>query len=92
MHVLARDVKALKSLEPFAKTVQEERLAAKNQLGEAFGSKKAKQAIKAMERNKVDVSAMENVVGHIQGSIEAGTVALPSRGQSNIVESRQTLK
>lgn len=82
LHVLSRDVKAVKSLESLARTSHEERMIARNDLGEAFGSKKAKQAIKAMERNKVDVSAMENVIGHIQGSIEASTVTLPSRGQS----------
>ena len=79
LHVLTRDVKALKSLDPLA-TGSEERIQARNLLGEAFGSKKAKQAIRAMERNRVDVSAMEGVASHLQDTIEAATESLPSQG------------
>lgn len=79
LHLLTRDVKALKSLNPLA-TGSEERVQARNLLGEAFGSKKAKQAIRAMERNRVDVSAMEGVANHLQDSIEAATGSLPSQG------------
>lgn len=79
LHVLIRDVKALKSLDPLS-AGSEEREKSRNLLGEAFGSKKAKQAIRAMERNRVDVSAMEGVASHLQGSIEAGTESLPSKG------------
>ncbi|KAF8515700.1 RNA polymerase I associated factor, A49-like protein [Hysterangium stoloniferum] len=77
LHVLSRDIKAFKSLDPLAVS-QDERSKARNELGEAFGSKKAKLAIKAMERNRVDVSAMEGVAGHLQDSIDAGTGSLPS--------------
>lgn len=43
--------------------------AQRNDLGETFGTKKAKSQIKAEERNKVDVGAMEGVRGHLMGSI-----------------------
>ncbi|KIO01880.1 hypothetical protein M404DRAFT_28390, partial [Pisolithus tinctorius Marx 270] len=56
------------------------RLEARVALGESFGTKKAKLAIKAQERNKVDVSAMETVVDHLQESIQKSTQALPSKG------------
>ncbi|KAF8578888.1 RNA polymerase I associated factor, A49-like protein [Ramaria rubella] len=80
LHVLTRDVKAFKSLDPLASGLAfEERVKARNLLGEAFGSKKAKQAIRATERNRVDVSAMEGVAGYLQDSIDAGTGSLPSK-------------
>ncbi|GJJ09367.1 hypothetical protein Clacol_003589 [Clathrus columnatus] len=85
LHVLARDVKAVKSLDPLTTKNHEEWIAAKNALGETFGSKKTKQAIKTMERNKIDVSAMENVVGHIQGSIESGTLMLPTKEEAKVI-------
>ena len=79
LHILTHQVKALKSLKPAAVSTLQ-RLEARAALGESFGTKKAKQAIKAQERNKVDVSAMETVVDHLQGSIQRNTQALPSRG------------
>lgn len=41
----------------------------RNDLGEAFGTRKAKTQIKAEERNKVDVGAMQGVKGHLMESI-----------------------
>ncbi|KAI6142407.1 RNA polymerase I associated factor, A49-like protein [Pisolithus tinctorius] len=79
LHILTRDVKALKGQEPIAVSVLQ-RLEARAALGESFGTKKAKLAIKAQERNKVDVSAMETVVDHLQESIQKSTQALPSKG------------
>ena len=79
LHILTHQVKALKSLKPTpVSTLQ--RLEARAALGESFGTKKAKRAIKAQERNKVDVSAMETVADHLQESIQRNTQALPSRG------------
>jgi DNA-directed RNA polymerase I subunit RPA49 len=43
--------------------------ARRNDLGEAFGTRKAKTQIKADERNKVDIGAMEGVRGHLMESI-----------------------
>lgn len=41
----------------------------RNNLGEAFGTRKAKSQIKAEERNRVDVGAMQGVKGHLMDSI-----------------------
>ncbi|WWC61294.1 uncharacterized protein I303_103875 [Kwoniella dejecticola CBS 10117] len=43
--------------------------AQRNDLGETFGTRKAKTQIRAEERNKVDVGAMQGVKGHLMGSI-----------------------
>lgn len=79
LHILTHQVKALKSLKP-AEVSNLQRLEARAALGESFGTKKAKQAIKAQERNKVDASAMETVADHLQERIQRNTQALPSRG------------
>ncbi len=63
-------MKALKNIAPIT-SLTAERIVARNALGETFGTKKAQKAIRAAERNKVDVSAMQGVTSHIQGSIEA---------------------
>ena len=81
LHVMTRDVKALKSLNPLAASTKDGDKA-RNILGEAFGSKKAKRAIQATERNRVDISAMQGVVDHLQDGIEAGTGSLPSQSVS----------
>ncbi|KDQ16924.1 hypothetical protein BOTBODRAFT_30311 [Botryobasidium botryosum FD-172 SS1] len=80
-YVMAREVKSLKATNPAAVS-NLQRLQARNALGETFGTKKAKAAIRAAERNKVDVSAMEGVVGHLQDSIDANTVSLPTQEQA----------
>jgi DNA-directed RNA polymerase I subunit RPA49 len=49
-------------------------------LGKVFGTKKAKAAINAYERNRVDVSAMEDVAGVLQDRIDEGTENLPTQG------------
>lgn len=58
---------------------QQERLQARNALGDAFGTKKAKKAIKEAERNNVDIETMANVAGYIQQDISTNTDILPSR-------------
>lgn len=50
----------------------------KTHLGEAFGTRKAKSQIKAEERNRVDVSAMESVKGQLMDSI-VGTAPVPGK-------------
>ena len=53
---------------------------ARNQLGEAFGTKKARANIRAAERNKVDVSAMgDGVQDVLQGMIQSNTSTLPQK-------------
>ncbi|KAF9228125.1 RNA polymerase I associated factor, A49-like protein [Gyrodon lividus] len=81
LHILTHQVKSLKSLKPSEVSVLQ-RLEARAALGESFGTKKAKQAIKAQARNKVDVSAMETVADHLQESIERNTQALPSKEEA----------
>ncbi|KAH7882046.1 Rpa49 subunit specific to nuclear RNA polymerase I [Phlebopus sp. FC_14] len=81
LHTMTHQVKALKSLQP-APVSALERLEARAALGESFGTKKAKQAIKAQERNKVDVSAMETVADRLQESIQRNTEALPSKEEA----------
>ena len=79
-YVLSRTVKALKSIPPApAPTALEYKLARAN-LGEAFGTKKAKAAIRAEERNRVDVNAMQGVIEHVMDGIEIGAQHLPTTG------------
>ena len=81
LHVLSRRVKALKGLEnPEASALQWQE--ARAALGETFGTKKAKASIRAQERNKVDVAAMESVAEHLQERIELNTGSLPTQGKS----------
>ncbi|KAI0632958.1 RNA polymerase I associated factor A49-like protein [Trametes polyzona] len=77
LHILTRQVKALKNLRPIEVST-EERMAQRNNLGEAFGTKKAKAAIRARERNRVDIDAMKNVAGHLQDTIMQNTETLPT--------------
>ncbi|KZT23008.1 Rpa49 subunit specific to nuclear RNA polymerase I [Neolentinus lepideus HHB14362 ss-1] len=84
LHVFSRQVKALKGLEPAAVTAAQ-RLEARNALGEIFGTKKAQAIIRARERNKVDVSAMQNVAGHLQDRIENNTINLPTKEEAKAV-------
>jgi DNA-directed RNA polymerase I subunit RPA49 len=79
LHILTRQVKAFKGLEPTAVTAKE-RIEARNALGQTFGTKKAKAAIKTAEGNKVDVHAMEGVLPHLVDRIEKSTAALPTKG------------
>ncbi|CAE6459776.1 unnamed protein product [Rhizoctonia solani] len=78
LYDLTRTVKALKKLEPQAVS-QAQRMQARNALGEAFGTKKAKAAIKAAERNRVDVGAMKDVQDFVVDSVRGGTSALPTK-------------
>lgn len=80
LYTVTRDVKALKSFRSSAPNASE-RIAARNALGEAFGTKKAKANIRAYERNKVDVGALENVASALQDRIDLGTENLPSKGE-----------
>ncbi|KAI0651188.1 RNA polymerase I associated factor A49-like protein [Trametes meyenii] len=77
LHILTRRVKALKNLRPIEVST-EERMAQRNNLGEAFGTKKAKAAIRARERNRVDIDAMKDVAGHLQDTIMENTGTLPT--------------
>ena len=80
MQIMTRRVKGLKNLAPAPSTSSTERIVQRNTLGETFGTKKAQKAIRAAERNKIDVSAMQGVTDHIQDSIESNTKSLPTKG------------
>lgn len=79
MHILTRQVKALKNLKAIEVSV-DERMRLRNQLGEAFGTKKAKATIRARERNKMDIDAMQGVTTHLQDTIMENTGSLPTTG------------
>ncbi|PSS37246.1 hypothetical protein PHLCEN_2v884 [Hermanssonia centrifuga] len=81
LHILSRQVKALKNLKSI-EVSSEERIKLRNTLGETFGTKKAKAAIRAQERNRVDVDAMQGVAGHLQQRIQANTESLPTQAEA----------
>lgn len=73
-------MKALKSLPSSAAPSKVQYLEAKTALGETFGTKKQKANIRAQERNKINVSAMESVMNYVIDSIEKGAENLPTAG------------
>ena len=79
LYILSRQVKALKNLKPIEVST-DERIKQRNLLGETFGTKKAKAAIRAQERNRVDIDAMKSVAGHLQETIGENTGSLPTQG------------
>lgn len=79
-YVLSRTVKALKSIPPAPAPTAVEYKTARTNLGEAFGTKKAKAAIRAEERNRVDVGAMQGVIEHVMSGIDKGAEHLPTKG------------
>ncbi|KAL0575093.1 DNA-directed RNA polymerase I subunit rpa49 [Marasmius crinis-equi] len=90
-YILGRTVKRLKSLptasEPSALAYRE----ARTKLGETFGTKKAKAAIRAEERNRVDVSAMQGVMSHVMEGIQKGAEGLLTAEQAKQVEDSNRL-
>ena len=80
--ILSHTVKALKSIPPAPAPTARAFREARNNLGETFGTKKAKAAIRAQERNKVDVGAMEGVMGHVMEGIDKGAENLLTKGTS----------
>ncbi|KAF9451334.1 Rpa49 subunit specific to nuclear RNA polymerase I [Macrolepiota fuliginosa MF-IS2] len=74
--ILQRTVKALKSIQTTDAPTTPQYQQARTTLGETFGTKKAKAAIRAQERNKVDVSAMEGVMDYVMEGIEKGAEGL----------------
>ncbi|KAF7759726.1 hypothetical protein Agabi119p4_11421 [Agaricus bisporus var. burnettii] len=74
--ILQRTVKALKSAQPSDAPTTRQYQQARTALGETFGTKKAKAAIRAQERNKVDVGAMEGVMDYVMEGIDKGAQGL----------------
>ena len=83
LYPISRHIKTLKNFKP-TEPGSSEHFEARSMLGKAFGTKKAKAAIQARERNKVDVSAMEDVAGVLQDRIDEGTENLPTQGAFDI--------
>lgn len=81
-HILQRTVKALKSNQDAALSTTASYQQARTALGETFGTKKAKAAIRAHERNKIDVSAMEGAMDYVMQGIEKGVQGLMTTGPS----------
>lgn len=75
-HLMTHTVKALKNIKPVAAPSKTQFREAKNALGETFGTKKAKAAIRAQERNHVDVGAMTGVMDYVMDSINKGAEGL----------------
>jgi DNA-directed RNA polymerase I subunit RPA49 len=73
-----RTVKALKGIKSQV-SAQNSFLEAKNALGDTFGTKKARQQIKAMERNEVKVESLgQDVVSTMQNEIDVAAQAVPT--------------
>jgi hypothetical protein len=51
-----------------------------NELGQAFGTKKRKKAIKAQEINQIRVENMQDVAGKIQETIAEAAPVIPLQG------------
>jgi hypothetical protein len=72
VYLISRQIKALKN---FKSTIPDnlEYSQARSTLGKVFGTKKAEVAIHAQERNKLGLSAMEDVAGVLQDRTDEGT-------------------
>jgi DNA-directed RNA polymerase I subunit RPA49 len=79
VYLISRQIKALKNFKS-TKPDSLEYSQARNTLGKVFGTKKARAAIRAQERNKIDVSAMGDVAGVLQDRIDEATENLPTQG------------
>ncbi|EAU87662.1 Rpa49 subunit specific to nuclear RNA polymerase I [Coprinopsis cinerea okayama7 len=90
-HILVHTVKALKSIAPAPAPSKTQFREAKNALGETFGTKKAKAAIRAQERNHVDVGAMEGVMGYVMDSIDKGAEGLMTTEEAKVASDTNRL-
>ena len=84
MYLISRQIKALKSFKSTKPDNNLEYSQARSTLGKVFGTKKAKTAIHAQERNRIDVGAMEDVAGVLQDRIDEATENLPSQGAPQV--------
>lgn len=49
-------------------------------MGETFGTRRAKQAIRSYDRGQIDVSTLANVTSHIEGAIDEKAINIPTPG------------
>jgi DNA-directed RNA polymerase I subunit RPA49 len=80
LFLVGHHVKSIKALDP-ASQMLSEYVQARNQLGKAFGTKKAQAAINRVERNKVDVKALAGVSEILQQTIKSKTDILPTESR-----------
>ncbi|KAJ3727338.1 Rpa49 subunit specific to nuclear RNA polymerase I [Lentinula guzmanii] len=81
-YILTRTVKALKSIPPADAPSSLAYREARTALGETFGTKKAKAAIRAQERNRVDVNAMKGVMQHVVDGIDEKAEGLLTKDEA----------
>jgi len=55
-------------------------LKSRNLLGESFGTKKVKQKIRALEKNRIGSNALSSSTSEIQTAIDTGALNAPSKG------------
>lgn len=80
LYLLAHRVKRMREAPLSTTQVSDMWKQRRNNLGETFGTRKAKSQIKAEERNKVDVNAMQSVKARLMESI--GGVEAKDDGES----------
>ncbi|KLT40443.1 RNA polymerase I associated factor, A49-like protein [Cutaneotrichosporon oleaginosum] len=86
LYLLAHRVKRLRDLGPSGTAALDAQWKAqRNDLGEVFGTRKAKSQIKAEERNKVDVNAMSSVRADLVSSIAAKAAADESPAPPEVI-------
>eukprot|EP00842_Homolaphlyctis_polyrhiza_P004019 jgi/Hompol1/4618/HPOL_003750-RA len=73
------NVKALK--QGPSKIIGEKNILARNQLGEAFGTRKRRLAIHAVVANKVDVAGLQDVASKISEKIQETSLLMPTKDQ-----------
>ncbi|KJA17181.1 hypothetical protein HYPSUDRAFT_146886 [Hypholoma sublateritium FD-334 SS-4] len=90
-HIMNHTVKALKSIPSAPAPSKLQYLEAKTTLGETFGTKKQKANIRAQERNRIDVSAMEGVMDYVMDSIDKGAEGLMTEEQAKVATDKNRL-
>lgn len=76
LYLMSHRAKRLRQAALTNASMKDDYRARRNDLGEVFGTRKAKTMIRAEERNKIDVNAMQGVKGHLMETI----------GESSVVE------
>ncbi|ORY00824.1 RNA polymerase I associated factor, A49-like protein [Basidiobolus meristosporus CBS 931.73] len=75
---MTRHVKALKHLQA-QQSDNSQVMVALNALGEAFGSKRRKAQIRAVERNRVDVGNLQDAASYIKDNLEEHANSVPTQ-------------
>ncbi|PWN53433.1 RNA polymerase I associated factor, A49-like protein [Violaceomyces palustris] len=83
LFTVSRSVKALNDLVGMADERESQdwsvRVQARRDLGEAFGNRKAKAAVRNQDRMKVDTRNMEGILDQVTEGIEDSTASLPTK-------------